>query len=191
MKTLRKGFTIVELVIVIAVIAILAGVLIPTFSGVVGKANQSALQQEFTNTLKVVLAGNAESGALAPDTRFVTSNNGKPTAYCDYNGNKLQTIVSIANNATLTNLGYKGLDLSSADVPANAIKFTQVIIGYDNDAPDAAAIKIIASIFGAKTAQYNKADGTVEFTVEEGTAPSALSAYTNSDLSKGTFVLVP
>lgn len=38
----RKGFTIVELVIVIAVIAILAAVLIPTFSSVVDKANASA-----------------------------------------------------------------------------------------------------------------------------------------------------
>ena len=38
----KKGFTIVELVIVIAVIAILAAVLIPTFSGLVKKANVSA-----------------------------------------------------------------------------------------------------------------------------------------------------
>ncbi len=45
MKKLKKGFTIVELVIVIAVIAILAAVLIPVFSNVVEKANQSADQQ--------------------------------------------------------------------------------------------------------------------------------------------------
>ena len=38
----KKGFTIVELVIVIAVIAILAAVLIPTFSGIIAKANESA-----------------------------------------------------------------------------------------------------------------------------------------------------
>ncbi len=46
MKTHRKkGFTIVELVIVIAVIAILAAVLIPTFSNVISKAQESnALQ---------------------------------------------------------------------------------------------------------------------------------------------------
>ena len=41
----KKGFTIVELVIVIAVIAILAGVMIPTFSGLVEKANESAAMQ--------------------------------------------------------------------------------------------------------------------------------------------------
>ena len=45
-KNNRKGFTIVELVIVIAVIAILAGVLIPTFAGIVEKANKNAALQE-------------------------------------------------------------------------------------------------------------------------------------------------
>ena len=38
----KKGFTIVELVIVIAVIAILAAVMIPTFSSIIKKANQSS-----------------------------------------------------------------------------------------------------------------------------------------------------
>ena len=38
-NTNKKGFTIVELVVVVAVIAILAAVLIPTFSGVIRKAN--------------------------------------------------------------------------------------------------------------------------------------------------------
>lgn len=41
----KKGFTIIELVIVIAVIGILAAVLIPTFSGVIDKANESAAAQ--------------------------------------------------------------------------------------------------------------------------------------------------
>ena len=41
-KNNKKGFTIVELVIVIAVIAILAAVLIPTFSNVIKKAKTSA-----------------------------------------------------------------------------------------------------------------------------------------------------
>ena len=44
-KTNKKGFTLVELVIVIAVIAILAAVLIPVFSNLIGKANESAALQ--------------------------------------------------------------------------------------------------------------------------------------------------
>ena len=41
-NTNKKGFTIVELVIVIAVIGILAAVLIPTFSSLIKKANESS-----------------------------------------------------------------------------------------------------------------------------------------------------
>ncbi len=48
-RTNKKGFTIVELVIVIAVIAILAAVLIPTISNVVKKAEESAYLQDRTN----------------------------------------------------------------------------------------------------------------------------------------------
>ena len=45
-RTNKKGFTIVELVVVIAVIAILAAVLIPTFAGVTGKAKDAAFKSE-------------------------------------------------------------------------------------------------------------------------------------------------
>lgn len=51
MKRLKKAFTITELVIVIAVIAILAAVLIPTFSHVVSNANQSAAMQNCHNAM--------------------------------------------------------------------------------------------------------------------------------------------
>lgn len=44
MNTRKKGFTITELVVVIAVIGILAAVLIPTFTGVINDANLSADQ---------------------------------------------------------------------------------------------------------------------------------------------------
>ena len=45
LKTKKKGFTIVELVIVIAVIAILAAVLIPTFASVINNAEESTAMQ--------------------------------------------------------------------------------------------------------------------------------------------------
>lgn len=44
-KKLKKAFTITELVIVIAVVAILAAVLIPTFVNIVDKANESSDMQ--------------------------------------------------------------------------------------------------------------------------------------------------
>lgn len=62
-KTNQKGFTIVELVIVIAVVAILAAVLIPTFSSLVKKANLSADQVAVRN-MNTALSIAAADGAL-------------------------------------------------------------------------------------------------------------------------------
>ena len=69
MKNLKnkKGFTIVELVIVIAVIAILAAVLIPTFSSVIDKANESKALQQVTNAYKEAIA-EALSDGVVPTT---------------------------------------------------------------------------------------------------------------------------
>ena len=65
----KKGFTIVELVIVIAVIAILAAVLIPTFNSVISKANESAALQKAQTALQV--ATMEENGSITGDLYFV------------------------------------------------------------------------------------------------------------------------
>jgi len=57
----KKGFTIVELVIVIAVIAILAAVLIPTFTSVINKANKSKDTQLVRN-LNAALSADRQAG---------------------------------------------------------------------------------------------------------------------------------
>lgn len=76
-KNNKKGFTIVELVIVIAVIAILAAVLIPTFSGVVKKANESAALQEATNAYKEAYALALADGKIDKDDEEVVAQNFK------------------------------------------------------------------------------------------------------------------
>ena len=63
MKSNKKGFTIVELVIVIAIIAILAAVLIPTFASLVKKANVSADTQLVRNLNMAVEIEKASSSA--------------------------------------------------------------------------------------------------------------------------------
>ena len=66
-KMNKKGFTIVELVIVIAVIAILSAVLIPTFSGVVGNAEVQAAYSDAKAAYTEYFAANAEKGTVEDD----------------------------------------------------------------------------------------------------------------------------
>lgn len=72
-KNNRKGFTIVELVIVIAVIAILAAVLIPTFGNIIEKANVSAAKQEAKNIFTNYVTVTAETGVYVDDGFVLTS----------------------------------------------------------------------------------------------------------------------
>ena len=55
-RNTKKGFTIVELVIVIAIIAILAAVLIPTFASLIQKANEANARAEAKNLITEMLA---------------------------------------------------------------------------------------------------------------------------------------
>ena len=77
-KANKRGFTIVELVIVVAVIAILAAVLIPTFSGIIAKAQQSADQQlvRQINTLLAVDAADGTGCADISEVKELLSENG-------------------------------------------------------------------------------------------------------------------
>ena len=86
-KLNKKGFTIVELVIVIAVIAILAAVMIPTFGGIIDKANESAALQEadvaYTEDL-ITLDGQV-ANYTNPDYRtYVLTTDAKFVAGKDY-----------------------------------------------------------------------------------------------------------
>ena len=84
-NTKKRGFTIVELVIVIAVIAILASVLLPTFTGVVTKAKESAAKQNASAAWTAYLADEALAGHDLPSTngciKVTTAETGSTTDY--------------------------------------------------------------------------------------------------------------
>ena len=87
-KANKRGFTIVELVIVIAVVAILAAVLIPTFSSIIKKANLSN-DKSFVRNMNTTLAaeGALEKFDSASDAINALNRNGFGGKYNTYSTN--------------------------------------------------------------------------------------------------------
>ena len=71
----NKGFTLVELIVVIAILAVLAAILIPTVSGYIGKANDAAkranAQSVYTAAQTAYVSIKAETGIAPTSTESV------------------------------------------------------------------------------------------------------------------------
>ena len=126
MKKTNKGFTLVELIIVIAVIGVLAAILIPTFANVIDKANRKSAFSDAKNALQIYLAENTdgEGGAVVDDgTIFEVANKGKKTWYFVYKNSGLHEaddeLIGWADiNKSGSNLG--------ADITPNAASDTAI-----------------------------------------------------------------
>ena len=102
----KKAFTLTEMIVVIAIIGILAGVLIPTITGYIKRANQSAAYQEAEAVLNVyeVYETEKEAGLIEETTTFAAY-------YEEISGTALGTGVVLGEkdaNGKLTVLYYNG-----------------------------------------------------------------------------------
>lgn len=102
---LKKGFTIVELVIVIAVIAILAAVLIPTFSSITNSARESAALQEAKSGSETILA--LTTGTLPENSAFIVADDEESDTN-DYTfvfaGQKIQNVNAVEEFSSVLNM---------------------------------------------------------------------------------------
>ena len=189
----KKGFTIVELVIVIAVIGILAGVLIPTFSGIVGKANQKAALSDvravLTNALNMSstaqLAGKTTDGKY--QTVFVMNYSKKdvnaPEYAYGYDGNELVALNIKYAESDPKKMENADLDLNivnSVLLSSKAIKEPTSEGG--NYTLDSLTKSILEKTYGVSGITVAKSGDALVITLGTGESPTKLTAYTSVDL---------
>ena len=169
MKKSKKGFTIVELVIVIAVIGILAAVLIPTFTSVIDNANRSAAQSN-KNASTTLLADQAD--ATLPDGVVIVSG--------DY--------YATVENHQVGALVEGKFEVSAGDTNPEYVKADKFISGvkyYTANTADTVTTytEVTNPVASGLTSYYVKVVGTnnsVKYT-----------EYENSDIASGVIVYVP
>ena len=120
-KLNKKGFTIVELSIVIAVVAILSAVLIPTFSSIVNKAKDSSAVQEAKNAYTQYISdpANAENNGdfiyEYSEKRVVAINDGNlvdanDDGTIDVYASRAEALKAIADTYTADNTTVTAID---------------------------------------------------------------------------------
>ncbi|MBQ7308518.1 MAG: prepilin-type N-terminal cleavage/methylation domain-containing protein [Clostridia bacterium] len=137
MRKNKKGFTLVELVIVIAVIAILAAVLLPTFATVIENAKVSSATQKANNALKdyftrvatisttdqVDVIGDlkdyvlvVENGKGAVDYKFIVQADGSLSGAEKGTHTSVALVQKDVTSITLANLITVGVDADAVNI---------------------------------------------------------------------------
>ena len=206
MKRNQRGFTIVELVIVIAVIAILAAVLIPTFTSLINKANISADQQAVRQMNTALAIDEAENGraetveqaldvlnkagykaneyiALADGYQFYWDQSTNRVVLYNNNGNKIE----YPEDAAEKYKDYK--DEFSLNFKTLNINEYVTLDKTPSGSPIDSAEALKEVLKSAATFQTVKIAGDISMTAAEFQANYSESKCTNIDLNEKTLSL--
>jgi len=188
-KHINRGFTIVELVIVIAVIAILAAVLIPTFANIIEKANTAGDIQLVRNLNMIVAAETAAgNGELSPHGAIVAAAEGGYKVEKITPTSEGRTIVWDAANYRFALLDKDGNEIFPKDEKSGTPKANLFVISdaYPAEGYDGYAVYLTEGYTGGYTLEVTTGvdTGYNEITqiTYKGTAEVAIRGWEHSTI---------
>lgn len=117
----ERGFTIVELLIVIVIIGILAAIVIVAYNGITNKANDSSYKQDADSISKAIESFNADVGAYPTSSNLTNTTapaNGVLVKPASFTGTLSATMPANVQMVSVTSAPSAGTALPTTNCPA-------------------------------------------------------------------------